>query len=169
MLSERVLRFSVLGLGSGFVLGLGRGRIGEEMGDVFFTQFFSPAERKFTHGEGAHANANEFGDAETEGLQHETDLAFEAGLENHGETAGRDAFAVFSARLADFGNVDAFDQLKENLGLVVLVDGDLVFLFELLGRMGQLLGEIAVIGENEEAFRVEVKAADMLEMMILVR
>ena len=64
--------------------------------------------------------------------------------------------------------MDAFNELKKDLGLVVLVDGDEVFLFELFGRMGQFLGKVAVVGENEEAFGVEVEAADMFEMMILV-
>ena len=151
-----------------FVLGFGRLWVGEEVGDVFFAQLFGGTNGELVHGEGADAGAHQLGDAQTEGLEHETDLAFEAGFENDSETAGGDALAVFGARLTNFGDVNPFDELEENLGFVILVDGDLIFLLELFGRVGQLLGEVAIIGQNEEALGVEVEASDMLEVMVFV-
>ena len=75
VLSKRVLRFAILGLGGAFVLWLGRSGVGEKVSDVFFAQFFGAAEREFAHGEGADAHSDKLGDAQAEGLEHEADLA----------------------------------------------------------------------------------------------
>ena len=41
------------------------------------------------------------------------------------------------------------------------IERDLIFLFDFITRMGQPLGEIAVVREEEEAFGLGVEAADV--------
>ena len=136
--------------------------------DVFFAKFLRGPEGKFSQDKGAYSGADQLCDAESEGVEHEANLTFEAGFEHDGQSPRGDPFAVFGPRLSNFWNVNSFDELKKDFGLVVLVDGDLVFLFQLFGRMGQFLSKVAVIGEDEKTFRVEVESAYVFEVVILV-
>ena len=47
-----------------------------------------------------------------------------------------------------------------------LVAGDKIFLFHLVAGMHQPLGEVAVVGENDQALRIRIEASDVMQMPV---
>ena len=68
-----------------------------------------------------------------------------------------------------FFDAKSFDKLEGDRVFEVLVHGDEVLFFQFVGRVGQPLGEFTIVGEDEEAFGIEVEAPHMLEVMVFVR
>lgn len=48
-------------------------------------------------------------------------------------------------------------------GVEGAIEGDLVFLFDFEAGMGESKGEVAVVGEDEEAFAFEIESADVVD------
>jgi len=57
----------------------------------------------------------------------------------------------------------AAKQLRRERSIPGMVKRDLVFLFDFITRMSQPLGEIAVVGEKEQPFRLGIEPADIEE------
>ena len=98
------------------------------------------------------------------GLDHVTNLSLEAGFEGHFHATGGEAFDRVGASFADLG-VDAFFKLGENGVLEGVLHSDVVDLFDAMFWVGQGLGELAVIAEDNKPFGFQIESTNVHEMM----
>ena len=98
----------------------------------------------------------------SEVVEHEADLAFEPLFEDHREApVGNDGGIRCAGKT--LGRFEPADEQGEVLFLERSVQGDEVFLFDLVTRMGEGEGEVAVVGEDEETLAFAVESADVVE------
>lgn len=108
--------------------------------------------------------ADEFFDEVAVGFEEATDFAFLAVVEVDFEAAGV-AFADFGGGDDFFGSKEfafVFDAVEEfgDVGFVeIAVQDDAVFFDDLVAGVGEAVGEVAVVGEDEEAFAVFIEAS----------
>jgi len=108
--------------------------------------------------------AHEFFDEVTVGFEEAADFAFFAVVEVHFEAAGV-AFANFGSGddffcLEEFAFVlDPVEEFRDVRLVKIAVEDDAVTLHDLVAGMGEPVGEVAVVGEDEEAFAVLVEAS----------
>jgi hypothetical protein len=117
-------------------------------------------------GEGSDAGAAEGGDGVADGLEHAADHALAAGV-----NGDLDAGAIF-ARAEELGvggtggtffeHNSLFESCEVGLGWPAL-DLRLVDLLDAEARVGEAVGEVAVVGDEEEALGVGVETAGGVE------
>ena len=111
--------------------------------------------------DGADADAPEAFDLIAAVIHHQADLPFDALEEDDSESVGafhRDALH-FCASAFDVESAEKFFAVG---GFEGSVEEDLVFLFDFVAWMGECEGEIAVVGDDEEAFAFFVEASDIV-------
>ena len=117
-------------------------------------------------GESADPDAEELFNLMIQGPEHFADLALETSLEDDGNTAGREPFNGFGAGVS-FRGSNPGDQFLQDWILDCARQGNPVFLFDLVAGMSQTVGEVAVVGKDQEAFRIQVQPTYMVEMLKL--
>lgn len=137
--------------------------IEKEAFDVFLFEDFDTA---FGHAFQDHLTdlyANEFFNEVSVCFEEAADFTFFAVVEVNFEAAGV-AFADFGGRddffcFEEFAFV--FDSVEEflDVGFIeVSMENDAVFFYDLAAWVGEAVGEVAVVGEDEEAFAVFIEA-----------
>lgn len=149
------------GGGAAGCLGL---RIDLQLADAFFVQREPCAFREIGEFQGADADAHQLLHLIAEGLEHHPDLPFQTGLE-HDAVAARGKALHLLGPHAGLLNVDAGEKEVEVFVQHRLVGGDDVFLLHQLRGVHQGLREIPIIGEDQQALRIPVQAADMMEVL----
>ena len=99
----------------------------------------------------------------TEGLEHPPNLAIDALAQDHAQMCSADGAQSCNGRAFSVER-DAFEQLDLEGRIPRFVENDIVFFFNLVARMSQLLRKVAVVREDEEAFCLRVEAADVEEV-----
>lgn len=141
--------------------GLGEGKKGFPF-TVFQCAPFSWSE--IVEIEVADPNSNETLHTMAYGLDHIAYLSLEAGFEGHFHTTGGETFDRGGTSFADLG-VDAFFKLGENGVLEGVLHGDVIDLSDAMLWVGQGLGELAVIAEDEESFGFQIESTNVHEVM----
>jgi hypothetical protein len=57
----------------------------------------------------------------------------------------------------------AIDQFPREGRIPGMIQGDLIFLFDFVARMGEALRQVAVVGQDQQAFRLGIEPADIKE------
>lgn len=138
--------------------------IDEEAFDVFLSEDFDTA---FGHAFQDHLSdlyADEFFDEVPVGFEEAADFAFFAVMEVYFEATGM-AFADLGCGNDFFGFEEfafVFDAVEEfgYVGFIeIAVQDDAVFFDDLIAGVGEAVGEVAVVGDDEEAFAVLIEAS----------
>lgn len=140
--------------------------LGEGKKGLPFTGFQSTpfSWSKIVEIEVADPDSNETLHTVAHGLDHVTYLSLEAGFEGHFHATGGEAFDRGGTSFADLG-VDAFFKLGENGILEGVLHGDVIDFFDAMLWVGQGLGELAVIAEDEESFGFQIESTNVHEVM----
>ena len=123
---------------------------------------------KIRVGEASNPDAEEFLNLMAQSPEHFTDLAFETSFEDDGNTAGRKSFDGFGAGVSLRGLYPGDEFLQDWISDCT-GKGHAVFLFDLVAGVSQTVGQVTIIGEDQEPFRIPVQAAHMVEMLKLGR
>lgn len=127
-----------------------------------------PTRRKVIHGEGTDAGPNETPDGAAHGQKHFADLPFESLLEHHrGVAAGMEMDGFHLGVAFEEGKSSEEDVLL--LSEEGFIQVDLVFLIEAVARVRDALSEVAVVGQEEEAFAFSVEPTDVAEVVPFFR
>jgi len=116
----------------------------------------------------ADADACEPRDLVAEIVEHHADLPLEAHFQHDVRPVGGVEPRTLRTGESLLGH-HSFDQLRNHLGGHRLIDDDFVFFFRPLARMNQPMGEITAVGEQDDAFAFFVEAADVMQVLILLR
>lgn len=149
----------VVGLGCGVLAG-----IDEEAFDVFLFQYFDTALGHAFQDHLSNLYADEFFDEVTVGFEEATDFAFFAVVEVDFEASGV-AFTDLGSGKDFLGFEEfalVFDAVEEfgDVGFVeIAVQDDAITFDDLITGVSESMGEVSVIGKDEEAFAVLVEAS----------
>jgi hypothetical protein len=108
--------------------------------------------------DGANSDSEEFEDLVAELVAHMSDLSFEALLQDDSETVVGQGVHIHGPGEPAF-DPDSAQHFFPVLDLEGFVEGDLVFLIDVAAGMGEGVGEVAVVGDQQEAFAFHVEAA----------
>ena len=105
-------------------------------------------------------DANELLHLKPQLVKHAPNLPVDALTEDNSHPGHSDRLHLLHPRAFAVQH-DAGQELRRERRFPRAIERDFVFLFDLVARMGQALREIAVVGQDEEAFRLRVEPADI--------
>ena len=131
--------------------------------DFFFRERANGAGRQIAEPHGADGDALEPLHFVADAGEQAADFAVAAFVEHHFQNRGLFAAGldsdVFDVR-ESFGQVDAAMELAEDFVFDLAGDLDVVNLFDAVPRMGEAVGQFAVVGDEDQAFGCHVEPAD---------
>jgi hypothetical protein len=108
--------------------------------------------------DGANPDSEEFENLVAELIAHVTDLSFEALLQDDSQTVVGQGVHIHGPGEPAF-DPDSTQHFFPVLDLEGFVEGDLVFLVDVAAGMGEGVGKVAVVGDEQKAFAFHVEAS----------
>ena len=118
--------------------------------------------------EGTDAHAYQLADTQAEAGEHLAHLALEPLLQHHAGAAGRQAGHVLGLGLS-LRDAYALEQLQQYAAVKCLVERDPVFFLNAATRVGDVLGEYAVVGKNQQTLAVGIQPPGVVSVAVLGR
>ena len=143
----------------------------EKAGKLGGREFAQGLSTQIDFGEGADADASQALNAQANDFEHAADVAVAAFAEYNaqgGGAAGPRGFGNDGEGTQEFTIVlDAGEHGSDLVAGGEVVSPGAIFFFDVVAGMRQSLGEIAVVGEQNESFAVVVEASDGVEAQLM--
>ena len=123
---------------------------------------------QITAPEGTDANAHQLADAQAETGKHLAHLALETLFQHHAGAAGRQTGHVLGLGLP-LRDAYTLEQLQQHAAVKCLIERDPVFLFYAAARVGNVLGEYPIVGENQQPLAVGIQSPGIVGVAVFGR